>query len=264
MKKKKRSIRRASAVIAFILLTSIAFLSAVFTLEMIDSQIYRNSQKETAADFQEQIGSCLAAEIFSDFVNYDIEDARSCAYSLADETNFNFYVFKKSVDTSVERICTIENGNLASVIPEYMAIVGNYDSYCYPGITIDVLNSPEQIFTEVEEQDANLSRGDIYAVAFFPLGDLTYHDDLYFKMKYIDFAYKTRYAIFAVLAVSTIGAVILLVTLVRTAGKKDEEGRIQRSFIDKIPLELYGLMLYIVAACVAGFFGNIWDFTERT
>ena len=90
MKKKKRSIRRASAVIAFILLTSIAFLSAVFTLEMIDSQIYRNSQKETAADFQEQIGSCLAAEIFSDFVNYDIEDARSCAYSLADETNFNF------------------------------------------------------------------------------------------------------------------------------------------------------------------------------
>lgn len=48
MKKKKRSIRRASAVIAFILLTSIAFLSAVFTLEMIDSQIYRNSQKETA------------------------------------------------------------------------------------------------------------------------------------------------------------------------------------------------------------------------
>ena len=32
MKKKKRSIRRASAVIAFILLTSIAFLSAVFTL----------------------------------------------------------------------------------------------------------------------------------------------------------------------------------------------------------------------------------------
>lgn len=64
MKKKKRSIRRASAVIAFILLTSIAFLSAVFTLEMIDSQIYRNSQKETAADFQEQIGSCLAAEIF--------------------------------------------------------------------------------------------------------------------------------------------------------------------------------------------------------
>ena len=82
---------------------------------MIDSQIYRNSQKETAADFQEQIGSCLAAEIFSDFVNYDIEDARSCAYSLADETNFNFYVFKKSVDTSVERICTIENGNLASV-----------------------------------------------------------------------------------------------------------------------------------------------------
>ena len=171
MKKKKRSIRRASAVIAFILLTSIAFLSAVFTLEMIDSQIYRNSQEETAADFQEQIGSYLAAEIFSDFVNYDIEDARSCAYSLADETNFNFYVFKKSVDTSVERICTIENGNLASVIPEYMAIVGNYDSYCYPGITIDVLNSPEQIFTEVEEQDANLSRGDIYAVAFFPLGD---------------------------------------------------------------------------------------------
>ena len=260
MKKKKRSIRRASAVIAFILLTSIAFLSAVFTLEMIDSQIYRNSQEETAADFQEQIGSYLAAEIFSDFVNYDIEDARSCAYSLADETNFNFYVFKKSVDTSVERICTIENGNLASVIPEYMAIVGNYDSYCYPGISIDVLNSPEQIFTEVEEQDANLSRGDIYAVAFFPLGDLTYHDDLYFKMKYIDFAYKTRYAIFAVLAVSTIGAVILLVTLVRTAGKKDEEGRIQRSFIDKIPLELYGLMLYIVAACVAGFFGNIWGF----
>ena len=97
-------------------------------------------------------------------------------------------------------------------------------------------------------------------MAFFPLGDLTYHDDLYFKMKYIDFAYKTRYAIFAVLAVSTIGAVILLVTLVRTAGKKDEEGRIQRSFIDKIPLELYGLMLYIVAACVAGFFGNIWGF----
>ena len=260
MKKKKRGIRRAIAVIAFILLTSIAFLSAVFTLETIDSQIYRNSQEETAADFQEHIGSYLAAEIFSDFVNYDIEDARSFAYSLADETNFNFYVFKKSVDTSVERICTIENGNLASVIPEYMAIVGNYDSYCYPGISIDVLNSPEQIFTEVEEQDANLSRGDIYAVAFFPLGDLTYHDDLYFKMKYIDFAYKVRYAIFAVLAGSTIGAVILLVTLVRTAGKKDEEGRIQKSFIDKIPLELYGLMLYIVEAGVAGFFGNIWGF----
>lgn len=86
---------------------------------MIDSQIYRNSQEETEADFQEHIGSCLAAEIFSEFVNYDIEDARSFAYSLADETNFNFYVFKKSVDTSVERICTIENGNLGSVIPEY-------------------------------------------------------------------------------------------------------------------------------------------------
>lgn len=260
MKKKKRGIRRAIAVIAFILLTSIVFLSAVVTLEMIDSQIYRNSQEETEADYREQIGSYLAAEIFSEFVNSDIEDARSFVYSLADETNFNFYVFKKSVDTSVERICTIENGNLASVIPEYMAIVGNYDSYCYPGISIDVLNSPEQIFTEVEEQDANLSRGDIYAVAFFPLGDLTYHDDLYFKMKYIDFAYKVRYAIFAVLAGSTIGAVILLVTLVRTAGKKDEEGRIQKSFIDKIPLELYGLMLYIVEACVAGFFGNIWGF----
>ena len=50
MKKKKRGIRRASAVIAFILLTSIAFLSAVFTLEMIDSQIYRNSQEETDHD----------------------------------------------------------------------------------------------------------------------------------------------------------------------------------------------------------------------
>lgn len=164
----------------------------------------------------------------------------------------------------MERICTIENGNLGSVIPEYMAIVGNYDSYCYPGISIDVLNSPEQIFTEVEEQDANLSRGDIYAVAFFPLDDLTYHDDLYFKMKYIDFVYKVRYAIFAVLAGSTIGAVILLVTLVRTAGKKDEEGRIQKSFIDKIPLELYGLMLYIVEACVAGFLETYGDFTERT
>lgn len=124
MKKKKRGIRRASAVIAFILLTSIAFLSAVFTLEMIDSQIYRNSQEETEADYREQIGSYLAAEIFSEFVNSDIKDARSFVYSLADETNFNFYVFKKSVDTSVERICTIENGNLASVIPEYMAIVG--------------------------------------------------------------------------------------------------------------------------------------------
>ena len=45
---------------------------------------------------------------------------------------------------------------------------------------------------------------------------MTYHDDLYFKMKYIDFAYKVRYAIFAVLAGSTIGAVILLVTLVPT------------------------------------------------
>mgnify|MGYP003212267890 FL=1 len=161
MKKKKRGIRRASAVIAFILLTSIAFLSAVFTLEMIDSQIYRNSQEETEADYREQIGSCLAAEIFSEFVNSDIKDARSFVYSLADETNFNFYVFKKSVDTSVERICTIENGSMGSVIPENMAIVGNYDSYCYPGISIDVLNSPEQIFTEVEEQDANLSRGDI-------------------------------------------------------------------------------------------------------
>lgn len=53
MKKKKRGIRRASAVIAFILLTSIAFLSAVFTLEMIDSQIYRNSQEETEADYRE-------------------------------------------------------------------------------------------------------------------------------------------------------------------------------------------------------------------
>ena len=90
----------------------------------------------------------------------------------------------------------------------------------YPGISIDVLNSPEQMFTEIEEQDANLSRGDIYAVAFFPTGDLTYHDDLYFKMKFIDFAYKVRYAIFAVLAVSTIGAVILMVSLIRTAGKK--------------------------------------------
>ena len=109
MKKKKRGIRRASAVIAFILLTSIAFLSAVFTLEMIDSQIYRNSQEETEADYREQIGSYLAAEIFSEFVNSDIKDARSFVYSLADETNFNFYVFKKSVDTSVERICTIEN-----------------------------------------------------------------------------------------------------------------------------------------------------------
>lgn len=72
MKKKKRGIRRASAVIAFILLTSIAFLSAVFTLEMIDSQIYRNSQEETEADYREQIGSYLAAEIFSEFVNSDI------------------------------------------------------------------------------------------------------------------------------------------------------------------------------------------------
>lgn len=53
MKKKKRGIRRASAVIAFILLTSIAFLSAVFTLEMIDSQIYRNSQEETEADYRD-------------------------------------------------------------------------------------------------------------------------------------------------------------------------------------------------------------------
>ena len=77
MKKKKRGIRRAIAVIAFILLTSIAFLSAVFTLEMIDSQIYRNSQEETEADYREQIGSYLAAEIFSEFVNSDIEDARS-------------------------------------------------------------------------------------------------------------------------------------------------------------------------------------------
>ena len=68
MKKKKRGIRRASAVIAFILLTSIAFLSAVVTLEMIDSQIYRNSQEETEADYREQIGSYLAAEIFSEFV----------------------------------------------------------------------------------------------------------------------------------------------------------------------------------------------------
>ena len=101
MKKKKRGIRRAIAVIAFILLTSIVFLSAVVTLEMIDSQIYRNSQEETEADYREQIGSYLAAEIFSEFVNYDIVDARSYAYSLADETNFNFYVFKKSVDTSV-------------------------------------------------------------------------------------------------------------------------------------------------------------------
>lgn len=33
MKKKKRGIRRAIAVIAFILLTSIVFLSAVVTLE---------------------------------------------------------------------------------------------------------------------------------------------------------------------------------------------------------------------------------------
>ena len=79
---------------------------------------------------------------------------------------------------------------------------------------------------------------------------MTYHDDLYFKMKYIDFAYKTRYAIFAVLAVSTIGAVILLVTLVRTAGKKDEEGRIQRSFIDKIPLgTLWTDVLYRCSLC---------------
>ena len=56
MKKKKRGIRRAIAVIAFILLTSIVFLSAVVTLEMIDSQIYQNSQEETEADFQEHIG----------------------------------------------------------------------------------------------------------------------------------------------------------------------------------------------------------------
>ena len=46
-------------------LSLIHILSAVVTLEMIDSQIYRNSQEETEADFQEHIGSYLACLLYT-------------------------------------------------------------------------------------------------------------------------------------------------------------------------------------------------------
>ena len=85
-----------------------------------------------------------------------------------------------------------------------------------------------------------------FTLQYYTLKNLQTHDSLYYTYGFIDLAYVVRYYVIIGAVISLILAITLGILLMRQAVRRDEEGNVVLGFIDKLPLDIYILLMLFV------------------
>lgn len=225
MKKKGQ----AGKVISFILCTVSAILIVIqigAVLAMEEEGVYHDSKQTLREVEAEHYALAAADDIVMVMQNYEKpEDAAEEIETWYRDTNFNYYVISEG-----NQITDIENGESGS---RYCLEIEHHDGY--------------YVYNGMRYEDG--SNAD-YKLTICLLDELVYKDAVYTAYKLLDIAYAIRYWILAALAVSLIVLVASFVWLIKHTGRKDEDGNIVLRRVDKIPFDLYTLLMLAVSMMV--------------
>lgn len=225
MKKK----RQAGKVVSFILCTLFSVLMVAqigAVIAMGTAGVYRYSKQELQKSVAESHALTAADAIFRILQSDEKpEDAAGEIETWYRDTNFNYYV-----NSDENAIMYIENGKSGS---EYWFEIEHHDGYySYNGTRhVDGLNAE-------------------YNLTICMLDKLVYRDSIYITYKLFDIAYVIRYWIIAALALSLTGVIGLFVYLMKHAGRQEEDGTIVLRWVDKIPFDLYTVLMFAAGMIV--------------
>lgn len=206
------------AILLFIILSTLSIISVVGVASFMHFNIYGDEGKAAKADIFETITNQNADNVIHIYYNYKENPDGATYNQLMEEVNkevTNFFFLVKDSDGQVLFSNYWED---EYQFRRYHA----YSKYSYSGIDKDII-----IESYVRSK---LVANDKYASA----------------SKWIEFAVSFRYTIIGIMALTFILSLILFIFIIKSAGHEKNKEGIQRNLIDKIPFDLFVVIMIIL------------------
>lgn len=223
------------AKVAAIFLLVITILGSIFGAVgislLVEYDFYQLPVADIKKDAFERITRIYANTVFYEYLptykynNYDLNEYQE-AFS---DGNTNFlFVLKDSKDNII--LNTYSN-------QEYQFS----RTYTYEGNFISLHNAahPDTSGSSVEK--------DTYTIDCFVNKVLTANDRYSIAEYWVNLMYKIRYALILITLISLIAVIILFIFLMCSAGRRKGEDKVVPNGIDKIPLDFFLFVLFIIA-----------------
>ena len=243
MKKLKKSV--AAKIIALVLFCVFALSmagSAVLALILQGWGAYAEDREQTKINAVQELawGHLYAAHDM-------LEDGIDGKYILSD-TNFRFSVADKDGNVlfsnykNEPKLCRV----IRDMEPSYYiertvdeAIANASDST--PVYQIVRTDTHEVLEIPAGEEFQNWLEENSLHMTGYVLKDMTVKDGYYWRSQTVDMLYAYKYELIIVAAVSAVLMLIALVFLLSAAGHRKDSDEIVLSFVDKIPLDVFGV-----------------------
>ncbi len=250
---------RAIAVVLSAIFAVLTFVTFFMAIEMYDYGLYSAVKKESVLKYDVVYSAAydIAYDIFQccdDDYSPIIADPHADAYAAGRELYYT--VTKEDGEVCAARL--VPDG-------EKIAYTFDYVMYYEP-----ILGN--EYYNEVDGENT-----EEYTVTLDVPAFRSCRDNIYYADKFFSFAYKNRYNVIAVCAVSAILTVLTYAFAVAAAGKRRDTDETVMTFFDKIPFDVmlfaefwlalllyafcdawwYEMALTLIALCVSIFIGSI-------
>lgn len=217
----KRFAGKVASAIVCVLLAAMTAVQILILAYMLNAGLYTGSVEQSRRRVMEQSLAGTAYSICDLFSYMEPAEAGEHMDDWCGQTNVNYTVMQNDRD-----IYTLENWT-GTVADEFEFVYTLYDETDKDGRVL----SDYKVICQVPEH---------------PVFD----DYLAWKWKFLDFMVDFRFGIFVTLTLSVLGVVILFIVAVKCTGRRQESGKLRLRVVDRIPMDVY-LVLLIIAASIA-------------
>ncbi len=225
MKQLKRSLLAKTVAVVLLVLSAAVFaLSAIDIAYMSYDGFYDRSSAFSQSAIARELSGSYAREAFFHYYYTTYEPEVTSSIDLAPEalnterTNFIYGIFDES-DTMVDSNAFSREAELRAAVKSGKELYSGKFSMNFSGMSAE----SRQSFT-------------VSAILASPVEDKS--DAFYSASRVFSFAYRMRYAAFAVCAAALTAFALLLAFLISAAGWREAGDAPQRGFFDRIPFDL--------------------------
>lgn len=227
--------------IGCVLFSAFTMLQLVTLMFMLNNGLYHRNPEDARRNLQENVLHNNAWTICEQFDSMNREDAIEHVEDWYGDTNANYVVRQNG-----RVIYELENWT-GTVADEFEFDFSFYQS---DDVSIDGV--------AVETADTDIMQSQYTVTCQLPPDyDYVFDDELSGQMKLFDFFASIRYGILVTLGISVIATVVLFIIAVKCTGRRQEDGSIRLRWIDRIPMDVYLLILGMIGVIAMAVLGQI-------
>lgn len=188
----------------------------------------------------------------------DTVDGRSTIYKVNPLT----IDYVLDVDGSEERGIEIHRGTYDS---GYVWTARSASRYQADGSDETADNTEETADTAAAQDESGRDYADFdyrctpYSITGYILEDIPQNSEIYHAMRLAENVYGMRYDILATAVGSAVLALLLFVFLMASAGRRAPDGEITPGFSEKLPFDVFTVIIFTICACCLAFFLEMAD-----